>query len=106
MTIPDGPASSRPVQEAMLAAVRAGGGAQVFEVADLLIPAGTDWSALGHSLGSFVAPTASLLIFKLYLEVDAPTSDLFLDISDSPDYSVSSTPVELHVDAGDASALW
>lgn len=95
-------------------ALGAGGGSafahlteHVFEVASLLVPSGTDWTALGHNLGSFEVASDALVLFKTYLEVAAPIDpdDLFLDISDIPDYSTSSTPSETHLNPR-ASALW
>lgn len=78
MPLPSGPASSRPVQEAMLEALNAGpggSGAQVFEVAGLDVPAGTDWSLDGHVLGELEVPRGVAVVMSFYIEIDAPLAD-------------------------------
>jgi hypothetical protein len=44
---------------------------QVFEVTDLLIPAGTDWSANGHVLGTVTYSRARLPTAKMFISVDS-----------------------------------
>lgn len=57
---------------------------QVFEVTDLLIPAGTNWSAVMHSLGVWTAPANGLhsrVIASLTIELDgdpAPGDDVWI----------------------------
>lgn len=52
---------------------------QIFEVTDLTIPAGTDWSGVGwfasniHEIGSLAVPPSSLVVLGAYIEVDAIT---------------------------------
>lgn len=44
---------------------------QVFEVTDLLIPAGTDWTTAAHQLGSLtVSYPDALIAMRLYIELD------------------------------------
>jgi hypothetical protein len=92
--------------DAAAAAAPGGSSAQVFEVSDLLIPSGTDWSGLGHALGSFEVDVAAGHAFKVFLEVDAPVGadDIFVTISDDPDYSQASAMTEVHVTG--ASDVW
>jgi hypothetical protein len=47
-----------------------GGGAHVFEVTDLAVPAGTDWSASGYVLGSVNVVAGQLVIAHFWLEVE------------------------------------
>lgn len=76
---------------------------QVFEVTDLLIPSGTDWSSTGHLLGNLVVPSwASQIRFKLWLEVDVH-GPLILDVSSSLDYGTSSTYTSTSLQGSD---LW
>lgn len=48
----------------------------VFEVTDLTIPAGTDWSSVPYSLGDFTWPENTALVYNFSLELRAsPTGD-------------------------------
>lgn len=44
---------------------------QVFEVTDLLIPEGTDWSA-GHAIHSFALPARAGMVVSLALDIASP----------------------------------
>lgn len=62
----------------------------VFEVTDLPIPAGTDWSVTLHEIGSLTVHWWEKLIFKLYVELAEPPADfLTLGITDTLDRSAA-----------------
>lgn len=44
---------------------------QVFEVADLVIPSGTDWNVTPHVIGSFTAKITDMIRWRIYLEWDS-----------------------------------
>lgn len=60
---------------------------QVFEVTDLLIPAGTDWSTVPHTIGEFTWPVGRAFILALSLEAASPPAagDEILIEVDTPD---------------------
>lgn len=71
----------------------------VFEAADLTIPAGTNWSGVGHALGSFPLDVAAGVLLKLHLELEAaPGADnVFMAVENGPDYGTNTTSMEVHV---------
>jgi hypothetical protein len=44
---------------------------QVFDVRDLLIPAGTNWNVTPHVIGSFTARITDIIRWRIYLEWDS-----------------------------------
>jgi hypothetical protein len=80
---------------------------QVFEVTDITIPAGTDWSTTGHPLGTFTLPAAgwgTFVPFKAHIEVSAASADaadqVTISVNDGPDFSVDHTLVNCRVRTG------
>jgi hypothetical protein len=60
-------------------------GAIVFEVEDLLVPAGTDWSTDGHVLGTVDVEAGQFVIGTFYLELEAlPQSDDEIGLAEWP----------------------
>lgn len=79
----------------------------VFDLAGLVIPAGTDWSGLGYSMGQFSPGSwASYIPYKLFIEVAEPVVDeVRLTVDDKQDYSVSQTLTSARLFAGDRWSL-
>lgn len=69
-----------------------GSAAQVFEVTDLLIPAGTDWSE-GHEIGSFTVDAWIGGVMSSFLQVDGIPADTLRWIAASPITEISSIGV-------------
>lgn len=75
----------------------------VFDVGELLIPAGTDWSEFGYSLGR-LSPISwgNFIPYKLFIEVAEPVVDqVRLTVDDNPNYSVSQSLTSARLLAGD-----
>lgn len=86
--------------------------AQVFEVTDLLVPAGTDWSNLGHHFGQVTIVSGGSMFCSMVLVLDAPLDPegadelWFAAASGGPDWATNSARYKIELPGITGTEVW